>query len=197
MCLLLETIKINNGIAENIFWHNKRFNTARQELFSINKNTELADLIKVPEEYKLGLVKCRIGYGKDIDFIEFENYKFRDVHSLKLVFDDTIHYEYKYRNRSEINELFAKRGDKDDVLIIKNGFVCESSYCNVVFSDGINFFTPPTPLLKGTKRAKLLAEGRITEREISVSDITGFQEVHLINAFLDLHKCIIPTKNIT
>lgn len=197
MCRLIETIKISNGHAENIFWHNKRFNSTRLELLGIQKQTDLEKLILVPVEFRKGEVKCRIGYGEEIDFIEFEPYVFRPVGTLKIVFDDLIEYNHKYRDRSDINDLFAQKADKDDILIVKNGLVSDSSYCNLVFSDGKDFFTPKTPLLKGTKRAKYLSEGRIKEREIRVEDISEYQEVHLINAFLDVGRCVILTIDIS
>jgi 4-amino-4-deoxychorismate lyase len=173
MCLLIETIKINDGLAENIFWHNKRFDQTRQELFGIGVPTDLEKIINVPQQFFKGEVKCRIGYGEGINFIEFERYIFRPVHSLRIVYDDALKYDHKYRDRSRINKLFDQKEDKDDILIVRNGFVCDSSYCNLVFSDGKNFFTPATPLLKGTKRAKYLFEGKIKERIIRVEDISG------------------------
>jgi 4-amino-4-deoxychorismate lyase len=33
MCLLLETIKLQNGVLENLYYHNLRMNAAREELF--------------------------------------------------------------------------------------------------------------------------------------------------------------------
>jgi 4-amino-4-deoxychorismate lyase len=196
MCLLIETIKINDSAPENIFWHNKRFNETRQELFGIQEKYRLEESIIVPEEFSKGVVKCRIGYGKEVGFIEYEKYVFRPVRTLKLVFGNFIQYPHKYRDRSEINGLFVQKADKDDILIIKNGLVSDSSYCNLVFSDGKGFFTPETPLLKGTKRAKYLSEGRIKEREIRVEDIKQYQEIHLINAFQDLGSCLVLTSEV-
>jgi 4-amino-4-deoxychorismate lyase len=196
MCRLIETIKIYDGQPENIFWHNKRFNETRFELFGINTTTDLAQLIHVPEEFRRGEVKCRIIYWEDIDLIEFESYVFRQVTSLKMVSDDFILYDYKYLDRSDINRLFCQKGKKDEILIVKKGLIRESSYSNVVFRDREEFFTPASPLLKGTKRAKYISEGRVKEKNIPVNDIGQFQEVHLINAFLDLGRCIVPTKNI-
>ncbi len=196
MCRLVETIKVKDGYAENIFWHNLRFNTTRSELFNMYEKSDLGNLIIVPEEYRKGEVKCRIGYGENIDFIEFETYSFRPVFSLQLVFNDHIQYDHKYRDRSHINELFAKRGKKDDILIVKNGLVSDSSYSNVVLSDGRELFTPAIPLLKGTKRAKYLFEGIIKERDIPAEDIRQYKEVHLINAFLDLGRCVISTMDL-
>jgi 4-amino-4-deoxychorismate lyase len=196
MCRLIETIKISDGKPENIFWHNQRFNTSRQDLFGIHEKLNLETLILIPEEYRKGEVKCRIGYGYDLEFIEFEPYIFRPVRTLQLVYDEEIQYKYKFSDRSHISILFSKRGANDDILIVKNGLICESSHCNVVFSDGEKFFTPSSPLLKGTKRAKYLAEGKIQEKNIRVEDIHDSQEIHLINAFLDLGSCVVLTKDL-
>lgn len=196
MCRLIETIKIYNGQADNISWHNQRFNETRFDLFGIHIPTDLEKLIHVPEEFMRGEVKCRISYWEEIDRIEFETYIFHPVSSLKLVSDDFILYEYKYLDRSDINRLYSQKGDMDDILIVKNGLIRESSYSNVVLWDGKEFFTPASPLLKGTKRAKYISEGKIKERSIPVDDIGRYKELHLINAFLDLGRCIVQTKNI-
>lgn len=196
MCLLIETIKIYNGRAENIFWHNWRFNSTRMELFGIQKKTDLGRTIFVPDEFSKGEVKCRIIYSENIHSIEFIHYQFRKVNTLKIVESDDLEYNYKFKDRSGIDRLFLQREDNDDILISKNGSILETSYCNVVFFDGANYFTPSHPLLRGTKREKYLSEFKIKEREIKVDEIANFREVHLINAFLDLDRCVVSTKNI-
>jgi 4-amino-4-deoxychorismate lyase len=196
MCRLIETIKISDGHAENISWHNLRFNQTRYDLFGIHNPTDLGKLIHVPEEFSKGEVKCRISYWEEIDLIEFEPYLFRPIATLKIVSDDFIIYDYKYLDRSDLNRLFCQKGEKDDILIVKNGLIRECSYSNVVMWDGKEFFTPDSPLLKGTKRAKYISEGIIKERSISVKDIDQYQEVHLINAFLDIGRCVVLTKDV-
>jgi len=196
MCRSIESIRILNGNIENISWHNNRFNSTRSMLYGIESKTFLEEIIIVPEEFSTGEVKCRLTYDREIISIAFETYILRPVHSLQMVIDNSIEYSHKYSDRKHINELFAQRKDKDDILIVKNGLVTDSSYCNLVFSDGKEFFTPSSPLLKGTKRDKYLSEGKIKEKEIQIQDIGQYKEIHLINAFLDLNRMIIPINKI-
>ena len=71
-----------------------------------------------------------------------------------MIDNDDICYPYKYTDRDNINRLIELRGDCDDILIIKNGMVTDSSYANVVFRDlNGNWVTPSTFLLPGTIRA--------------------------------------------
>src|SRR5690606_14853325 len=88
-------------------------------------------------------------------------YEVRAVTSLKIIHDDTIDYSLKYEDRSSIDNLFAKRNNCDDILIIKNGFVTDASYSNIAFYDGSRWITPAQPLLKGTMRQHLLDTGVI------------------------------------
>jgi 4-amino-4-deoxychorismate lyase len=74
-----------------------------------------------------------------------------------------------------------------DVLIVKNGLITDTSFANIAFSDGNKWYTPDTPLLKGTQRAYYLAQGILTERRISPADLRGFTKARLINAMLDLN----------
>ena len=67
----------------------------------------------------------------------------------------------KLRQRGKLNELFAKKGSCDDVIIVRNGLITDSSYANLIFFDGREWITPKVPLLEGTCRARLLASGKI------------------------------------
>ena len=60
--------------------------------------------------------------------------------------------------------------------------VTDTSVCNIVFFDGQKWITPSTPLLCGTARARLLADGTIEERPVAESDIHKFEAFRLINA---------------
>jgi 4-amino-4-deoxychorismate lyase len=44
----------------------------------------------------------------------------------------------------------------DDIIIVRNGFVTDASYANLIFRKGDEWFTPATFLLAGTMRAFLL-----------------------------------------
>lgn len=197
MYRLLETIKINHGILHNMNLHNERFNRSRRQLFGIDETIRLEDEIRLQANSINGLCKCRLVYGRFIEEIEIIPYQFRRINSLKIIENNDIQYTFKYENRNAINQLFQLKDKCDDILIVNNGMVTDTSYCNIVFSDGKRLLTSSTPLLKGTKRQKLLNEGVITEDEIRLKDIRFFKKVILINAMIDIEDNMeIPTDRI-
>ncbi len=145
----------------------------------------LSDLLAVPALLDDALYKCRVLYGRNIERVEFEAYAPRSVRSLKLVEVGSLDYKYKYADRTALNALFAQRGHADDVLMVRDGLVTDTSYANVAFFDGQNWLTPAQPLLEGTRRAKLIAEGRIMPKKISADDLSRFVCARLMNAMLD------------
>ena len=74
----------------------------------------------------------------------------------------------------------------DDILIIKNNKITDTSFTNIAFYDGIKWVTPAFPLLKGTKRQKLIDENKIIEVDILLSDLNKFKKAILFNSMLDL-----------
>jgi 4-amino-4-deoxychorismate lyase len=188
MCQFLETIKCKDGQLFNLRFHQNRLNHARKENFGITDEINLEEMIKIPEEYKTGLFRCRVIYSKTIENVEFLNHKYRQIDSLKLVEDNQIDYRYKFANRQHLEKLFARRGDCDDILIVKNGCITDSFTANVIFYNGHRWHTPDTPLLPGTQRAKLLKEDKISVCRITPYDLRKYQKVGLINAMQDLDK---------
>jgi 4-amino-4-deoxychorismate lyase len=163
-------------------WHEARMNLSRQELWNLNEPLFLSEIIKVPEEWKTGLVKCKVTYGSQIESITFKTYTKRPVHSLKLLECNDIDYHLKKSDRSMLNDLFSQKGSCDEIIIISKGFVTDTSISNLIFFDGKNWFTPKMPLLNGTCRQRLLREGKISEMEIHVEDLWQFSGLKLINA---------------
>lgn len=185
MCLLIETIKISNRRPLNIKYNNERFNRSRKELFGIESSIYLENEIQIPENLTDKIYKCRIIYGKQIEKIEFELYKPKIIRSLKLVEDNDIEYGYKFSDRSKINELFEQRGGCDDVLIVKNGFVTDTSIANIIFWDGVKWITPSTALLRGTARQRLIDNKSIFEKEITVKNLHTFKKIRIINSMME------------
>jgi 4-amino-4-deoxychorismate lyase len=186
--LFIETIRLTDGQLFNLRFHNKRLNDTRYSHFGGKSEWDLTQLITVPEDFKEGLFKCRMTYGEQIEKIEFEPYQPRLVQRLRLINSNGIEYGSKYQNRASLNELFAQRGDADDVLIIKNGFVTDTSYANIVFWNGQQWITPDTFLLAGTQRARLLEEGIIVEQKIRAQEIPKYSHARLINSMLDFES---------
>ncbi len=197
MCLLLETIKCVDGKPQNLDFHQKRFENARKSLFGLKNFELLSEIIKVPEIAQNGLFRCRVLYAGKIEKIEFLPYNFRPIKTLRLVECNTIDYSYKFANRAELENLFAQKGDCDDIIIVKDGLITDSFAANLVFFDGKKWWTPDSPLLKGTKREKLLTEKTISACKIEVHDLQKYTRVGLINAMVEFDSMpIIPIENI-
>ncbi len=184
MCRLIETLKINDGILHNVDFHNRRINSVRRELFGSGDQVDLAKEIRI--DSLSGLVKCRVLYDRFIHEVQFIPYQFPHIRSLQLVRDDLIAYAFKYEDRRNLKALFDRRGMADDILIVKNGKVTDSYFCNVVFEKGGLLYTPSACLLRGTKRQQLLESGIIREKPIGEEEIPDFEKVYLINAMIDL-----------
>jgi 4-amino-4-deoxychorismate lyase len=194
---LLETIKCRDGILYNLEFHNERFNKARKEQFGIADELDLKSRIEIPENCKTGLFRCRVIYADEIEIIEFLSHQIRNISSLKLVTDNHIDYHLKYANREALQNLFDKREGCDDILIIKNGCITDSFTANPVFFDGKTWWTPDTPLLPGTQRARLLREKKISECRITADDLPKYIMAGLINALQDLDEMPrVEVKNI-
>ena len=188
MSLLVETIKINNGVPLNLEYHNERLTRSVKELFGKVLFMDLREKIEVPSFARNGIFRCRVEYDYDIRKIEFLPYRIKPVYSLKIIERDDIEYRHKYVDRTQINEMLAMCGINDDFLLIRNEMVTDTSYANIVFrNERDEWYTPASYLLPGTKRASLLRSGIIRETEITVSDIKNYSEARLINALIDIN----------
>jgi len=186
MCQLLEAIRVENGLIRNLKYHQDRMKRTREELFNNHNSMDLTEIILsafVPDKEK-NIIKCRITFANQVDKIELLPYQIPSIASLKLVFDDEIDYTYKFSDRSRLNELLEKRGNCDDILIVKQGFITDTSYSNVIFFNGKEWLTPTHPLLKGTQRANLLDEEVIRVADIRPEDLHHFKKARIINAMI-------------
>ena len=65
----------------------------------------------------------------------------REIRSLKVVVDDRIDYSFKSADRSSLNRLTAQKGDCDEIIIVKNGLVTDTSFTNIAVFDGEQWLT--------------------------------------------------------
>lgn len=195
MSLFIETIKLENGKYGLIDYHNARMNRTILNFFGLSRNLNLEHIL--PPAYRAGegTHKCRVVYGRDVEKIEIVPYVRREIDRLKIVSAE-IDYSFKSADRSCFAKVLSGLGNHSDVLIIKNGFVTDTSYANVIFFDGKEWLTPSTYLLDGVKRRRLLDSNKIRETEITVDTIKNFKEVSLINAMLEPGDTVIDIKNI-
>lgn len=193
MCRLVESIKLQNRQWQNIEGHNKRFNAARHQLFGMDDILDLSLLLKIPDALTNDVYKCRVLYRQQIESIEFQPYIPRNVNSLQLVEDNEIDYSFKYENRLLFDRLMAQKGRAEDILIVRNGCVTDTSYSNIVLFDGEKWITPDTCLLNGTQRQRMLNEGLITEVRVTPADLKKYTKAKPINAMLDFETtpCVL------
>lgn len=182
MCpVYFESIRVADGKVFHLDYHQRRV-----ERISAVQLQEAVDRVSLPQK---GLYKLRISYTPTaILRTDIQAYTPKDIDSLKGVYDDHIDYSLKSEDRSALNRLHRLRESCDDVLIIKNGRVTDTSYCNILFSDGAKWITSDTPLLEGTCRARLIEEEKVGVEEIRVTDLHAFKYYMLVNAMLDFDE---------
>ncbi len=180
-----ETIKIENAQVFYLSYHQKRYESVLRS-FGVYEYKNLKDYIDPPAK---GLYRCRLVYKvhkktHSID-VAYIPYKKKDIQSLQVVYDDTLEYRYKSTNRDRINKLFLARGRCDDILVVKNSLVTDTSIANIAFyDDAKGWITPKEPLLKGTTRERLLEEGFLSEKDIEVQELKHFSKIALVNAMI-------------
>lgn len=181
----IETIKVRDGQFYNLSAHIERMQTTIRHFYAKDCPINISDEI-VPENFRKGLIKCRILYTSDLVSVEFMPYNFKEIKTLTIVECDDIDYRYKSSDRSHLDLLYQQRKQASDIIIVKDSHITDTSYANLVFENEEGLFTPKSYLLNGTKRQLLISERRIREKSITVSDISNYSKVYLINAMIDI-----------
>lgn len=188
MCQFIESIKIENGEAELLPFHLERINRTFKYWFKqkpfFNLDGIVFQHLNSPQK---GRNKLRMVYNQySINKIELLTYQIPEIKSLRVVSANDIEYSFKYLDRNHLNQLFLQRQSCHDIIIVKNGEVSDSLFCNLLFKKGNRLFTPSKPLLAGTRRAFYLSKGWIEEQNITINDMDYFEGVYLINSMLSL-----------
>ena len=176
-----ETIKIENAKVFHIEYHQRRYENTLKTLGCLKKES----LLKWIDPPKEGLWRCKIIYNEEtIKEVVYFPYKKRSIGSVKLI-DADIEYPLKALDRSDIDTLFAKKGECDEILICKNGTLRDTSIANIALYDGNNWITPKNPLLRGTTRQRYLEEGKIAEKTITKEHLNSCTKIAFLNAMVD------------
>ncbi|MGB6094176.1 MAG: aminotransferase class IV [Moheibacter sp.] len=183
MFRLIESICVIDGKVRNLNYHQKRMDHSVFGCFEIKNKLKLADLISEIRFPAEGKFKLRILYSEKIESIRLISYLPRIIRSFQLISDDQISYNYKNEDRSDF-EYLMNATDADEIIIVKNGLITDSSFSNLIFFDGQKWLTPAHPLLKGTMRSFLIDNHEIEEAEIRVDDLKKFNSFKLINSML-------------
>jgi len=185
--MFLETIKIDKGKAFYLSYHQERMD----KTIGVSGKYNLKKMINPPSDSIL--YRCRIVYDMNSIDISYHPYKKRDIKSLKLIESDIV-YDKKYADRLDLDKLFKQRGACDDILIVKDSIIQDTTIANVAFFDGIQWLTPKSPLLNGTTRTRLLKSGFLVEKDIRKDEIYSYKKLALMNAMIDFD--IIAEENL-
>ena len=186
MNLFLETICLIDGTPRHLQWHQQRIeNTFRYcmphaEPFHLETELTLYDFPIV------GKFKCSIHYSTEIIEVTFSQYPPKKFQKLKLVeIPPGFDYHFKYADRKIMDELFSKKGDADDILMTRDGWITDTSIANIAFRKNDRWYTPSNPLLAGTTWKRLIQEEVLTPRPLHQSDIDQLDAFKIFNAMND------------
>ena len=175
--IYFETIKCEDYEIFNLEYHNKRV------VNTIGLNLNLQEYIYPLSEE---LFRCKVTYNDfEVLNVEYFPYKKRDITSFKLIFDDEISYSKKYLNRENLDSLFSRKEDCDEIIIIKNGVVTDTSIANIAIFYENKWITSKNCLLNGTTKQRLLDSKFLVEKDISVKMLKKASQIALMNAMID------------
>lgn len=189
---LLESVLLQNGELVLLDEHLTRLHYAAKYFgYSFNMEEVKRSLFKVAKENKTGQYKLRLlleQNGKvSINTQPLQPVKSQQVVSLaKTPIDKkNVFYYYKTTNREHYEYFQKQHQDVFDVLLWnEKKELTEFTNGNVVLEiDGV-LWTPPIEcgLLAGTFREKLLNEGKIHEKVLTLDDLDTCSQIWFINS---------------
>lgn len=187
MSRFIESICILKGEIRNLTFHQNRINQTRYKLLGLMDELNVSQLFQFADNQRIGKFKCRIVYAESIEEFQMLPYQIRRIHSVRLVENNAIDYRFKLEDRKAFSYL-KDAVNEDEIIIVQNGQITDTSYSNLVFFDGEKWITPTTYLLNGTMRQSLLQTKQIIEKPIQVEDLNRFESFKLINAMMDLEE---------
>jgi 4-amino-4-deoxychorismate lyase len=190
--LLLETLRIEEGIVTNLDYHQARCDKSRKALFDEQNILKLDQNIHPPST---GIYRCRILYDTKIRHIKYIPYTPKKINTLRVV-SSSLSYAYKYANREVFDLLLETYYEVDDVNIEQAGYLTDITIANIALYDGRLWWTPANPLLKGTTRQRHLDEGLLHLCHIHKKDLPHYTKIAVLNAMLGFHILKIDPKDI-
>lgn len=190
MSRFIESIKVED---QKIFLkelHQKRMNDTFSH-FGKECKFDIHSLFLNLEHDEDGLYKFRIEYDLENNFkIQIIPYAISELDDFELVIDNEIDYSFKSADRTQLQKLKDK-SRADEIIIVKNNQITDTSYSNLLFLKDKTWFTPKSYLLNGVMRQNLLHSKEIKETEITLDNIKEFTHFQLINALNDFDDMFI------
>lgn len=194
--MFIESVRISQGRVMLASFHECRMSDTCMETYGRFRLPPLS-AIEIPDWCRAGEVKMRIVYGEDLEEVSFSKYECRDIKTLKIMeVGPDMDYHLKYADRSCIERFYNMREDCDDILMVRDGKICDTSYTNVILTDGKRKFVPSTFLLPGVMRSWLISSGEVQIGDFDVSALVpgnkwGITHLMMINAMMPPESAIV------
>ena len=195
--MFLETIRVQDGHARHMADHIDRMRRTALH-FGFTAPALPADLdALVPHTLRTGIVRCRIVYDHTLREITFTPYRRRCLERLIAVDAGAMDYAFKYADRSPLERPQIPLTEADELLFVRDGYVTDTSYTNLILRRGDELVTPDTFLLDGTCRRRLLRTAQIRTAQVRLSDLSAYDELLLVNAMMPLDEALrLPASSV-
>ncbi|MCJ7841460.1 aminodeoxychorismate synthase component I [Lederbergia sp. NSJ-179] len=200
---LLETMRLVNGnytVYENHF--ERLRNSAAFFSFHLNEKEIHNQLSTIAKKHSVGNFRVRLLVMKNgmfsIKITPFQIGKglpLQAVLAKEPIHPDNIFLYHKTTNRTVYQRFQEQHPNAFDVLLWNTNWeLTEFTLGNVVVELGGELVTPPIEcgLLPGTYRQKLLKEGKIRERKVTVDNLDDCTRIWLINSVREWVEIRLP-----
>lgn len=181
MSQFIESIKVKDQKLFLLEFHQKRVNETFAH-FGKEGSLDLEKIYQKLEHSDDGLYKLRIVYDLEKKYkTQLIPYAFPQIDTFQLVENNTLDYSFKFEDRTAFTQM-TQTAKAEEIIIVKNNHITDSTYANMLFLKGKQWFTPSTFLLNGVQRQHLLKSKKIKETEITLQNLKEFTHFQIINA---------------
>ena len=185
MSQFFESIKVEDQEIFLLDQHQKRVNETFS-YFGKEASINIAEIFESLEHDEDGLYKFRITYDLTGKYrTQMIPYAMSEIANFQLVENNSYDYSFKFEDRKELEKM-KTLSKAAEIIIVKNNHITDSSYSNLIFKKGKDWFTPKTFLLNGVQRQHLLKTKKIKEAEITLQNLSEYSHFQLINAMNEL-----------
>ena len=190
MSQFIESIKVEDQKIFLLDLHQSRVNHTFEH-FGKEDSLDLGTIFKNLQHDEDGLYKLRIVYDLDKKFrTQMIPYAISEIDNFQMVENNSYDYSFKFEDRKEL-ERMKILSKADEIIIVKNNHITDTSYSNVLFKKGKDWFTPKTYLLNGVQRQHLLKNKKIKEAEITLQNLKDYSHFQIINAMNDFDDMFV------
>ena len=197
MSQFIESIKVEDRKIFLLDHHQKRVDATFAH-FGKEGSINLSEIFRNLDHDEDGLYKLRISYDLNKNFrTQLIPYAISEINNFQLVVNNVYDYSFKFEDRKE-REKMLQQARSGEIIIVKNNHITDTSFSNILFKKGKDWFTPSTYLLNGVQRQHLLQKNKIKEAEITMQNVSEYSHFQLINAMNDFDDMFIyPIARIT